>query len=70
MKRCLLISATVCYIPGLQRSILTTQVPVEHWFLPAAFGLGLLGFRRGEEVGYSYVSERLLHEDGVVGPPI
>ncbi|KAF2022309.1 calcium ATPase [Aaosphaeria arxii CBS 175.79] len=31
-----------CYIPSLQKSILTTQVPVEYWFLPAAFGLGLL----------------------------
>ncbi|PSN70416.1 calcium ATPase [Corynespora cassiicola Philippines] len=31
-----------CYIPDLQRTIATTQVPVEHWFLPAAFGMGLL----------------------------
>jgi sodium/potassium-transporting ATPase subunit alpha len=31
-----------CYIPGLQKTIATREVPVEHWFLPAAFGLGLL----------------------------
>ncbi|KAJ4384096.1 hypothetical protein N0V86_000941 [Didymella sp. IMI 355093] len=31
-----------CYIPGLQDTIDTRQVPVEHWFLPAAFGFGLL----------------------------
>ncbi|EMD89795.1 hypothetical protein COCC4DRAFT_124864 [Bipolaris maydis ATCC 48331] len=30
------------YIPSLQRVISTTTVPVEHWFLPAAFGAGLL----------------------------
>ncbi|KAI5302911.1 hypothetical protein KEM56_000234 [Ascosphaera pollenicola] len=32
-----------CYIPGLQRSVDTTSVPVEHFFLPIAFGLFLLG---------------------------
>lgn len=32
----------VCYIPGLQNSVATTTVPVEHFFLPVAFGLGLL----------------------------
>ncbi|KAJ8113514.1 hypothetical protein OPT61_g4374 [Boeremia exigua] len=31
-----------CYIPSLQNTIDTRQVPVEHWFLPAAFGFGLL----------------------------
>lgn len=30
------------YIPSLQDVIDTTTVSVEHWFLPAAFGLGLL----------------------------
>jgi len=30
------------YNPGLQSSLGTTQVPVEHFFLPAAFGLGIL----------------------------
>ena len=30
------------YIPGLQSSLGTTQVPVEHFFLPAAFGFGIL----------------------------
>ncbi|XP_014557492.1 hypothetical protein COCVIDRAFT_96915 [Bipolaris victoriae FI3] len=30
------------YIPSLQNVIGTTTVPVEHWFLPAAFGTGLL----------------------------
>lgn len=31
-----------CYIPGLQDVIASTTIPVEHWFLPMAFGLGLL----------------------------
>ena len=31
-----------CYIPALQRVIDTRTVSVEHWFLPAAFGMGLL----------------------------
>ncbi|KAL5119505.1 hypothetical protein ACEQ8H_002570 [Pleosporales sp. CAS-2024a] len=31
-----------CYIPPLQNAIGTSAVPVEYWFLPAAFGLGLL----------------------------
>ncbi|KAK1753292.1 hypothetical protein QBC47DRAFT_431753 [Echria macrotheca] len=30
------------YIPALQPTLGTTQVPVEHWFLPMAFGLGIL----------------------------
>ncbi|KAH7119956.1 hypothetical protein B0J11DRAFT_72809 [Dendryphion nanum] len=38
-----------CYIPSLQRTILTTQVPVEYWFLPAAFGLGLLILDEGRK---------------------
>jgi hypothetical protein len=33
---------TVCYIPEIHRSIGTTTVPVEHFFLPIAFGLGPL----------------------------
>lgn len=31
-----------CYIPGIQGPIGSTQVPVEYFFLPVAFGLGLL----------------------------
>jgi sodium/potassium-transporting ATPase subunit alpha len=31
-----------CYIPSLQSTIDTRAVPVEYWFLPAAFGFGLL----------------------------
>ncbi len=30
------------YIPPLQNVLATTSVPVEHWFLPMAFGLGVL----------------------------
>jgi sodium/potassium-transporting ATPase subunit alpha len=30
-----------CYIPGLQRTVNTTSVPVEHYFLPMAFGFRL-----------------------------
>jgi len=31
-----------CYTPAIQDALGTSQVPVEHFFLPAAFGLGLL----------------------------
>ena len=31
-----------CYIPQLQVVLGTAQVPVEHFFLPVAFGLFLL----------------------------
>lgn len=30
------------YIPQLQNVLNTTRVPAEHFFLPAAFGLGIL----------------------------
>ena len=30
------------YIPALQNVLGTTGVPVEYWFLPAAFGMGIL----------------------------
>jgi sodium/potassium-transporting ATPase subunit alpha len=30
------------YIPAFQNVLSTSQVPVEHFFLPAAFGLGIL----------------------------
>jgi len=30
------------YIPKLQSVLNTSRVPVEHFFLPAAFGLGIL----------------------------
>lgn len=38
----LLIVFIFCYIPSLQAVIDSADVPVEHWFLPMAFGLGLL----------------------------
>ena len=31
------------YIPPLQSVLATSAVPAEHFFLPAAFGVGLLG---------------------------
>lgn len=31
-----------CYIPQLQTVLETSKVPVEYFFLPAAFGLGIL----------------------------
>ncbi|TAQ86068.1 hypothetical protein B7494_g5614 [Chlorociboria aeruginascens] len=37
------------YIPQLQTSLGTSRVPVEHWFLPAAFGLGLLLLDEGRK---------------------
>jgi sodium/potassium-transporting ATPase subunit alpha len=30
------------YVPKFQEVLLTAQVPVEHWFLPMALGLGML----------------------------
>ncbi|EFE44874.1 hypothetical protein TRV_00354 [Trichophyton verrucosum HKI 0517] len=38
----LMIIFIFCYIPGIQNTVATTTVPVEHFFLPIAFGLGLL----------------------------
>ncbi|KAK2858536.1 hypothetical protein FQN49_004639 [Arthroderma sp. PD_2] len=38
----LLIIFIFCYIPGIQNTVATTTIPVEHFFLPMAFGLGLL----------------------------
>jgi sodium/potassium-transporting ATPase subunit alpha len=31
-----------CYIPGLQNTVDTTTVPLEHYFLPMAFGFAIL----------------------------
>ncbi|KAF2643261.1 calcium ATPase [Massarina eburnea CBS 473.64] len=31
-----------CYVPSIQKAIGTTSVPVEYWFFPVAFGIGLL----------------------------
>jgi sodium/potassium-transporting ATPase subunit alpha len=31
-----------CYIPGLKNTVNTTSVPVEHYFLPMAFGFAVL----------------------------
>lgn len=31
-----------CYIPSVQNVIASAELPVAHWFLPMAFGLGLL----------------------------
>ena len=30
------------YVPKFQEVLGTSEVPVEHWFLPMAFGMGLL----------------------------
>ncbi|KAL4893613.1 hypothetical protein BDV59DRAFT_193080 [Aspergillus ambiguus] len=38
-----------CYIPGLQNSIGTTTIPAENFFLPVAFGLGLLILDEGRK---------------------
>jgi len=38
----LLISFFFLYVPPLQRVLGTTHVPVEHWFLPFAFGFAIL----------------------------
>lgn len=38
-----------CYIPGLQRVIGSSQIPVEYFFLPMAFGFGLLLLDEGRK---------------------
>lgn len=38
-----------CYVPGLQAAVGTTPVPVEHFFLPVAFGLAILGLDEGRK---------------------
>ncbi|KAF2738493.1 calcium ATPase [Polyplosphaeria fusca] len=38
-----------CYTPAVQRTIGTSQVPVEHWLLPAAFGVGILVLDEGRK---------------------
>ncbi|GME36769.1 ATPase P-type K/Mg/Cd/Cu/Zn/Na/Ca/Na/H-transporter [Neofusicoccum parvum] len=37
------------YPPKLQEVLATTQVPVEHWFLPMAFGMGILLLDEGRK---------------------
>lgn len=37
------------YIPALQNVLATTDVPVEYWFLPATFGMGILLFDEGRK---------------------
>lgn len=37
------------YIPGLQNTLGTSNVPVEYFFLPAAFGVGLLLLDEGRK---------------------
>jgi sodium/potassium-transporting ATPase subunit alpha len=39
------------YIPALQNTLNTAAVPVEHWFLPMAFGLGILLLDEGRKFG-------------------
>ncbi|RPA85928.1 membrane-associated ion-transporting ATPase [Ascobolus immersus RN42] len=38
----LVVSIFFLYVPFFQRTVGTTPVPVEYWFLPFAFGLGIL----------------------------
>lgn len=40
-----------CYISALQRVIGSSAVPVEYWFLPMAFGVGLLGLDEARKWG-------------------
>ena len=37
------------YIPPLQSAVATSQVPAEHFFLPATFGLGVLLLDEGRK---------------------
>lgn len=38
-----------CYIPRLQDVLQTTEVPVEYWFFPMTFGLGILLMDEGRK---------------------
>lgn len=43
------ISVIWLYIPSLQVTLSTSGIPAEHYFLPAALGLGLLCFDEGRK---------------------
>jgi sodium/potassium-transporting ATPase subunit alpha len=45
----LAIAFIFCHIPGLQGVATSAQVPVEYWFFPVAFGLGLLTIDEGRK---------------------
>lgn len=45
----LLMAVFWLYIPALQRSLGMSDVPVEHWFLPMAFGMVILGLDEGRK---------------------
>ncbi|KAF1974442.1 calcium ATPase [Bimuria novae-zelandiae CBS 107.79] len=38
----ILVIFVFCYTPAVQRALDTTTIPVEYWFFPVAFGIGLL----------------------------
>lgn len=42
MAIALIIAVFFSYIPGIQKAFLTRGVTVEHYFLPIAFGVGML----------------------------
>jgi sodium/potassium-transporting ATPase subunit alpha len=42
MALALAIASFLSYVPGLNKVFLTRPIPVEHWFLPIAFALGIL----------------------------
>lgn len=47
----LIIVFIFCYIPGLQSVAGTSTIPVIHWFLPMAFGIGLLSLDELRKAG-------------------
>jgi sodium/potassium-transporting ATPase subunit alpha len=44
-----LIAFFFLYIPKFQSVLGTAQVPVEHWFLPMTFGMGILLIDEGRK---------------------
>ncbi len=38
-----------CYVPKLQEVLGNAQVPVEYWFLPMSFGLGIMVFEEARK---------------------
>jgi hypothetical protein len=54
------------YVPQLQQTLGTAQLPLEHWLLPLAFGLGLLLLDQGRKAAVRRWKGRCAGEDCVV----
>jgi sodium/potassium-transporting ATPase subunit alpha len=53
-----------CYPPSVQEAIDTTTIPVEYWFFPVAFGIGLLLLDEARKWAIRTWPQGLLHRGG------